>query len=411
LKQTGYSQIHAMMVSNEPQMIDLRVQYNNGSWADYGHVVMAYSYTNGQFNIYDPNVPGSAPGTGLQVMPFNTTTNLGFKQVFKSGLTAGDALVFNIFRHINYRVFTPPNLFADLYSSAQTGFKDDTKFPKVVLTDPFTTPSGTTPADTDSDMMRNTDDSKAIISGTITGGGITVSSTLVYVAGVKYETNVVEGAFSIQVPLLPGDNEVIILATDANTYNKWAGWLKDFIKCKAAPAVFTVTLTWDQGSSDVDLHVLEPTVNGTVGEHVYYLHPNPGDESNHPYLDFDNTQGYGPEHYICAEGMSGRNGGPGEPLFGTYLIKVHYYADHSEAEVTQGITWHVEVRYLAFRDPGTLDEIWLTDEYSGYLGVANSGSAHSFSNVGPEWSSLMVFEYEAPNPADYGVPPPPLTVF
>lgn len=53
---------------------------------------------------------------------------------------------------------------------------------------------------------------------------------------------------------------------------------------------FTVTLTWD-GAGDVDLHVLEPG-----GEHVYYAQK----KGLSGYLDFDNRDGYGPEHYYAS---------------------------------------------------------------------------------------------------------------
>ena len=46
----------------------------------------------------------------------------------------------------------------------------------------------------------------------------------------------------------------------------------------------TVTLTWDQDQSDVDLHVLEP---GTDGRHIYYS--NKGYTGTNPYFDLDNT--------------------------------------------------------------------------------------------------------------------------
>jgi uncharacterized protein YfaP (DUF2135 family) len=93
----------------------------------------------------------------------------------------------------------------------------------------------------------------------------------------KYTAAVVDGAFSKEVPLLTGDNDVVILATDQNTFSNWAGYLKDTIKCTASPSAMTVTLTWDQDASDVDLHILEP---GTDARHIYYS--NMGSGGNTP---------------------------------------------------------------------------------------------------------------------------------
>lgn len=53
---------------------------------------------------------------------------------------------------------------------------------------------------------------------------------------------------------------------------------------------FTINLTWD-GSGDVDLHTYEPN-----GQHVYYRHPS----GTTGYLDIDNTDGFGPEHYYAS---------------------------------------------------------------------------------------------------------------
>jgi len=58
----------------------------------------------------------------------------------------------------------------------------------------------------------------------------------------------------------------------------------------ASPGMFTATLEWD-GSGDVDLHTYEPG-----GAHVYYA----AKQGNAGYLDVDNIQGFGPEHYFAS---------------------------------------------------------------------------------------------------------------
>lgn len=59
---------------------------------------------------------------------------------------------------------------------------------------------------------------------------------------------------------------------------------------QAESGFLTATLTWD-GAGDVDLHAYEPS-----GEHVYYAHKN----GFNGKLDVDNTQAYGPEHYVIS---------------------------------------------------------------------------------------------------------------
>ncbi|MDM8569377.1 hypothetical protein QUF50_07715 [Thiotrichales bacterium HSG1] len=72
----------------------------------------------------------------------------------------------------------------------------------------------------------------------------------------------------------------------------------------------TVTLTWNlENNNDIDLHVLEPDKTN-----VYF-----GNKAgNSGYLDVDNTEGFGPEHYYtdCNNLQVGK-----------YLVGVNYYSD------------------------------------------------------------------------------------
>jgi uncharacterized protein YfaP (DUF2135 family) len=408
-REAGLSLIHGLIVSGEPQVVGLYTQYVNGSWNQGSHAILAYKYSNGAFDTYDPNDPGTASGTAKKLIPF--TYSGGFTQIYQSGLNAATPLQFNWFYHAGDKVFTPDSAFRGLYDSAERKFQGDSTFPTVKLTDMDSTPSGTTPIDTDSDDVRDTADNKVTISGTITGGLQPVTSTLIFVANQKFETTVdASGAFSQQVPLYTGVNDIIILATKYNTVSSWAGFLRDKVDCTASPAALTITMSWGQGASDVDLHVMEPTLDGVAGRHIYYSNKGSAYD-NSPYLDFDNTNGYGPEHYYATEGMALPNS-PDSNLYGTYDIRVHYYADHdADTENTQPITWNVHVRYLAFKDSASGLEIWEEASFGGYLSSANSGSADSFYSSDASWSTTHSFIYSEPNPEDYGIPDPPATVF
>lgn len=72
---------------------------------------------------------------------------------------------------------------------------------------------------------------------------------------------------------------------------------------------FTVTLTWD-GSGDVDLHTFEPS-----GSHVYYS----ARAGVVGYLDVDNTNSLGPEHYYASCDSSVLQAG-------TYRVGINNYA-------------------------------------------------------------------------------------
>lgn len=67
----------------------------------------------------------------------------------------------------------------------------------------------------------------------------------------------------------------------------------------ASGGAFTATLTWN-GTGDADLHIFEPQ-----GDQVFYADTS----GSAGYLDYDNRQGFGPEHYYAScdnfESLSG----------------------------------------------------------------------------------------------------------
>src|SRR5665647_345064 len=400
-REVGLSWLSGLIVTGEPQLIGLKARTNDGTWLDYAHAVMTYGYMDGSFQIYDPNFPGSVAGDTMREIPF-TYAN-GFTETYVSGTTRADSLVFNIFYHAGSKLAATPDDYKGLYDAAQNKFQGNNVYPTVTLTDETTTPTGTTPTDTNSDGIRDTAEAKTTISGTITDGAETINSTLIFVDNQKYTAAVVDGVFSREVPLLNGDNDIVILATDENTFSNWAGFLRETIKCTATPAALTVTLTWDQDASDVDLHVLEP---GADARHIYYN--NKGYSTTNPYLDMDNTYGYGPEHYYATESSTL----PGATnIYGTYQIRVEYYRDKSGADTPQTITWHLNVKYLAFKNDQTGQEYWIQESRSGVLSTPDNTGTSEFASSGAAWSNIWTIEYNAPNPAEYGVPPPPQNVF
>lgn len=400
-REVGLSWISGMIVTGEPQLIGLKARASGGNYLNYAHAVMTYGYSDGKFQIYDPNFPESDWGDSMREIPF--TYNDGFTETYISGTTRSDSLVFNIFYHAGSKLSSTPSDYQGLYDAAQSKFQGSSTFPTVTLTDESTTPTGTTPIDTDSDGKRNTEAVKTTISGTITGGQNVITSTLVFVDNKKFTAPVVDGAFSVEVPLMTGDNDVVILATDENTFSNWAGFLRDTIKCTGSPAALTVTLTWDQGQSDVDLHVQEP---GTEGRHIYYS--NKGYDTTQPYLDLDNTAGYGPEHYYAKYGTAL----PGaENLYGTYQVRVQYYADHSGADTPQTVSWHLNLKYLAYQNQQTGQEYWVETSRDGILSKPSSVDTQNFNNGDSSWSSIWTIEYPAPDPSVYNIPAPPQNHF
>jgi len=395
------SLIHGMKVSGEPQLTGLKVMKNDGTLVSGGHAVLAYSYSNGNFEIYDPNYPGTDAGTDARQIPF--TYFGGFTRAYSSGQNAGDGRQYNIFYHAGIKTFSPLNAFKELYDSAEKDFKDDTIFPTITLTSPDT------PTDTDYDGIRDTNQNTVTISGTITGGQKEVESTLIFVSNEKFIAPVADGIFMHEVPLYAGNNDIIILATDEDTRSKWAGFHRDTIKCTASEASLTFTLTWGQYDSDVDLHVLEPSLSGFEGRHIYFGEMGEETMSKHPFLDIDNTDGYGPEHYYATNDMTLPNYyGSGKSIYGTYKFRVHYYYDWDEDDTyTQPITWKVHAKYLAYRDEVNDIDYWEEEIWTGSLAYYEDFGEDSFNTGGYSWSPIYEISYLEPTPADYDIPPPP----
>lgn len=57
----------------------------------------------------------------------------------------------------------------------------------------------------------------------------------------------------------------------------------------------TVEILWDH-KPDLDLHIFEPSTSNSSGFHIYYRNRT----GISGYLDVDDTNGYGPEHYYTS---------------------------------------------------------------------------------------------------------------
>ena len=79
----------------------------------------------------------------------------------------------------------------------------------------------------------------------------------------------------------------------------------------------TVSLTWD-AQPDVDLHIFEPSY------HIYYSRRT----GNNGYLDRDDTDGYGPEHYYTGCNLE----------LGNYTFKVNFYNGYDASNVTMSVS-------------------------------------------------------------------------
>ena len=417
----------ALYVTGNPALLYIQqVVNNNYSGA---HAIMTYRAdidTSGNitFYIYDPNFPGA---DNRRITYVNGT---GFNSYASGTSAASSRFSYNYLKHFGFHVGMSDAALSELKTSADAGFTGSSVFPTLTVT-------AITGTMNDEDVLANTDttdqgqeklvtaDTNVRIQGTVLGGlaqtaGSVVNNLRVLTPQGNYSTPVDNqagsgtGEFDITIPLLTGENMVALVASKYRSFSHWAAFKLLIIDSTASHADLTVTMSWGQNQSDVDLYVKEPDGDGKTGDTVYFQNRE-GTSTTNPFLDLDNTSGYGPEHYIAKNGMKTRysDGSESTGLYGDYESRIHYYYDDDEDyEEDQPITWTLSWRYLAFCpepcDNPETDGFWVTDSRSGSLAVADSGNCCDIDNMsGGDWSSTITISYPEPDLNDYIVPEPP----
>ncbi len=387
-----------------------------------GHEISAYrvDFENGEmvFHVYDPNFPNN--DTRRITYKFGE----GFRN-YAGGTDAGSSKYqYNIFYHSGFRLGLTDAVMKGLKESADKDFKDDSKFPTITITsivgkndneviyDENDKENAKESVTSEGQHKFITSDTSVIIRGTLLGGlsqseCCVVNNLRVLTKNANYSTSVDNavgsgtGKFEIVLPLLSGENMIAFLGSKRSSYSRWAAFKLDIIESTHSVSDIGVTLAWAKDKSDIDLYVKEPdSSDGTkVGDTVSYRHRK-GISTSHPYLDVDNMNGYGPEHYIGIEGMStlytDANENP-DGLYGTYNIRVHYYADHDDNnDEVQAVPWTLDWRYLQYcQEPCSnpaVDGVWKEQ--------TNSGTLYGVK----DYSDWIKIEYEKPNPEDWGTP-------
>ncbi|MEA3357404.1 MAG: hypothetical protein U9Q67_03120, partial [Patescibacteria group bacterium] len=186
------------------------------------------------------------------------------------------------------------------------------------------------------------------------------------------------GSFEQELPLQPGKNTINVLAAGKDPTDEWAGWASTTVNATMKPSDMVVTLSWAKGQSDIDLHVTDPE-----GNHVWYSDMSAPTGAE---LDFDNTSGFGPEHYTISS-----EEGDDMPL-GDYKIEVVYYADHDDDyDNVQAVPWTVNARWVKMIIPDTEEKIWEDVTKSGTL-TSVSQKSHAYT-----------IDYEEPTLEDFDI--------
>lgn len=212
------------------------------------------------------------------------------------------------------------------------------------------------------------------LAGSLAGGINPAMEVLCYVKGVQQQVALANGSFASTIPVANGDNTIALVAgvnvaSQSNWYLNAATYIFN-IKGDIPKTDLLATLAWDQGLTDVDLYVAEPSAQTVWYQNML--------TTNGLELDFDNTVGFGPEHATLASASGGKI------LSGEYVISVHYYWDHDEPQAVSG-----NVTIVLYE--GEPDQQMVNVPFA--LGVDNADNDAPGSS-GPDWVDIASVDVE-----------------
>jgi len=307
-----------------------------------GHSIAVYKLDGTTFSVYDPNYHGET-----KQLKYNNSTKQ-FEQydnrysVISYMATGGELLTAESFDFI--------------YQDAKANFDQETKA-KIAFSSHEEGGTITTLATT--------------LIGNIQSSEIKVTEIEVYTdkgAG-PFIAQVNDGDFSLPLTLDRGLNLLYFktFGKDANgnkieIANNW-GSTPFSIKVDVPQTKVLVTLTWNTPESDLDLYVVDPN-----NDYSCYFHEKTDDGG---FLDFDDTDGYGPEHWTLMTNNTIQYNRP-------YKIRVHYYRENQSQPATN-------YKVVVKTDEGTSNEKTIT--YTGTLSYASS-SNDQYNNTGSDWADV-----------------------
>ena len=427
----GQGIIGALYVTGRPTLVYLRLVVNGGG--NDAHAVAAYKatfHTDGtvSFGIYDPNFQKD------DTRALSWSVAGGFDNYASGPNAAASALSYNFFKQMGFSMGLTPDELARDKSDADAGYPSSV-FPTITITsitgqtlgDDVLANTGTTPQG-QTDYV--TGDTAVVIEGTVLGGNAQVEGQVVNNLNIfspdgnLQQTDIDNqagggtGHFRVVVPIKSGVNPIALLASDAGETGHWAAFKEIYVESSSAPKYLTATLTWDQGTSDVDLYVKEPdgaagTADaGKTGDIVFWAH-RAGASTTNAYLDFDNTDGFGPENYIVKPGLKTEftDGSSAISANGTYTVGVHYFGWNGDDDAPdRSIGWTVKWRLLKSCNNGCAnpetDGLWVTGSQSGRIAHDDDSQAGpaGFSAGGSAWSDKFQIAFPAAT-TSWTVPP------
>ena len=305
------------------------------------HSVLAFAYdgATGEISIYDPNFPGAT-----RTIQYNLTSNEF------NDYGGYDGIIYNGDGSLN---LTEP--YQNILGDAEENFSNSS-MPTINIT-----------SHTDGSFVT---ERNILLVGSIDSVEILVSRLKVLVGSVEFTTTVpVNGNFSIPISLESGVNHLVFTLEGEDSGGKLIAvsptnldTVDYTIELVQPNSIILMTLTWDKDDTDLDTYVIDP-----VGDYSCYYHMTTADGGE---LDYDDTNGFGPEHWTLMNTDTIRYDQP-------YRFRVHYYSDHGNG----GTNYIVTIKLYE----GTSREA--TYSYTGYLS-ANFPSNDHPTATGPDWVDI-----------------------
>lgn len=304
-----------------------------------GHAVLSFGVDEdkGRLSIYDPNHPGEIREIVYDKSAQTFQPYSGYSRVFLNGSGT----------------YSLDESFANIFADAQHSFTAD-NMPHISIT---------------SHQNGETVDTRNItLTGVVESSEVLVRKIDVLVGNEKFSTSVAtDGAFSLGLSLNPGEQRLRFIVRDEADHPLTPNNTDTApfaINVASNTSVMLVTLTWDEGDTDVDLYVIDPQ-----GDYSVYYHMLTDDGGE---LDYDVTTGYGPEHWTLAPDDTVRWDQA------SYRVRVHYYSGPAG-----GTHYKLTVKLYE----GTEREVEYVN--TGYLAVSNPDNDQPDA-TGPDWAEFTL---------------------
>lgn len=371
--------VHALRLSHSPQIIWMEKEDG------FGHAALVYKHRKNDFVFYDPEFGGE--GQVLSYDPLTAT----FRPYRK------DFIRFYVYSHLAFQLTTTD--METLYNMTL----DDATAPDILL-DPFDEKITSSPLTVSGKVVpRHGHPMPALLFSYVVGngaGGQVVNhghakidsfghftkelvdinhdiSKIVFVAGGYALTGYENGSDdTLSMQRIRKRGVLDAIGCVLSTVSRLPGYIeRKFGRLKSDDCnLLTITLTWNDRESDLNLHILEPE-----GEHIY--DENEG-QNRTRFLAKTNTVGLGPEIYVISCEFRAEND---TAINDTYLVRVHYKRNRRPGRV-RVIRWTVTIKRNCEKD---------VRRVTGYLIYDNETAGRIFSSKGRSWSLPFKVTLEA----------------